>query len=138
MSILDNVFKRKRRPWKRNEKNTLKEFSWIDVSSHDVCMLLWHLHKKYDFHHITYIAECNRVYLCYISDYVPEHIRIWFNDRSPHEIEKLCRKCGKKYMNIKTVNPVYYADGFLSPEVFFWREMTKDECKEKESGGAYV
>lgn len=133
-----SIFSNKRKPWRRTKKNALKDFSIMNISSHDVCALLWHLHKVYDFHHITYTMKCNRCYLNYIDDCVPAHMRAFFDDRSNHEVEELAHWCGKKYMNIITCNPKYYADGFMSPEVFMWKELSEDELKEKESRGADV
>lgn len=132
MGIIQLFNRNKSRRWEPTKKCLLKSFSIMDVSSRDILMLLYYLYKKYNMYHITYRFECGRCYLYYISENVPLHIRYFFDDRSPYDIEVLAIECGEKYQpgTIKTAPSVEYANGFISPEVFKWEEISDSTTDE--------
>lgn len=133
MRIIQLFSGNKPRRWEPTKKRLLKSFSIMDVSSRDILMLLYYLYKKYGMYHITYRYECSRCCLYYISEDVPSHIRYFFDDRSSYDIEALAIECGKKYQpdTIETVPSVEYANGFISPEVFKWREISNTTTTDK-------
>lgn len=130
---------RKKKKWRPTKDTYLVDFSARELGTGDVCNLLYYLYKKYGWVHITYIIKnvggAVR-YELHTDDKFRQtaFMKYFFKDRTSSQIEELCMslrdtiEIDGRYTSSNT-----FDDEFIDFEVWKWKEVKGNECKEEES-----